>query len=182
MTPDDDRSGPDEADRVVRVIDASGGIAGPYCAKVLADAGAEVFKVGAGDVRDPWSIRSSGLRDHLDLAKRPINGELAHAATGADIVVAGLDCDVVGLRAAHPSLVVVTVTPFGTDGPWRDRAASEFTLQAAVGSTGQRGLPEDVPLAAGGRLGEWITGTYAAVAGLVVLFFTGYKRRRAVSR
>ena len=70
---------------------------------------------------------------------------------------------------ANPGLVVVTITPFGADGPWSGRPATEFTLQACAGSTGHRGLPESEPLAAGGRPGEWITGTYAAMGALAAL-------------
>ena len=64
------------------------------------------------------------------------------------------------------NLVVVTITPFGRNGPWVGRPWTEFTLQAACGSTGNRGLPEQPPLAAGGRIGEWVAGTYAALAAL----------------
>ena len=66
-------------------------------------------------------------------------------------------------------LVVVTITPFGGDGPWADRPSTEFTLQAACGSIGQRGLPEQPPLSAGGRLGEWTSGTYAALGAIAAL-------------
>ena len=41
-----------------------------------------------------------------------------------------------------------------------------FTLQAGCGSTGGRGLPLEPPLSAGGRIGEWLTGTYAALGGI----------------
>ena len=105
----------------------------------------------------------------------PMLGDLADLASSADIVVAGIDCRRGGAAwPDHPALVVVTVTPvrhrWAVAGPCPH---TEFTLQAAVGSTGQRGLPDDVPLAAGGRLGEWITGTYAAVGALAAL-----RRRR----
>ncbi len=72
------------------------------------------------------------------------------------------------LRSA-PGQVVVTISAFGTDGPWVGRPATEFTLQAACGSTGGRGLPDETPLAAGGRLGEWLTGIYAAVGAVAGL-------------
>src|SRR5207237_10003636 len=87
----------------------------------------------------------------------------------ADILVADQRLVVASLRAANPSLVVVTITPFGCDGPWAGRPATEFTLQAACGSTGSRGLPEEPPLAAGGRLGEWLAGTYAALGAVAAL-------------
>ncbi len=67
---------------------------------------------------------------------------------------------------ANPNQVIVTISLFGTSGPWVGRAATEFTLQAACGSTGGRGFPDSTPLAAGGRVGEWLTGTYAAVGAL----------------
>jgi crotonobetainyl-CoA:carnitine CoA-transferase CaiB-like acyl-CoA transferase len=74
------------------------------------------------------------------------------------------------LRAARPELVVVTVTPFGCDGPWAEHPANEFTVQGWAGSSGRRGEPAREPLAAGGRLGEWAAGATGAVAGLAALF------------
>ncbi len=66
-------------------------------------------------------------------------------------------------------MIVTSITPFGLDGPWAGWAATEFTLQAWCGSTGSRGVPEEPPVAAGGRIGEWMAGTYAAVGGLAAL-------------
>ena len=40
--------------------------------------------------------------------------------------------------------------------------ANEFILQALCGSTAGRGWPDDEPVQAGGRIGEWLAGTYAA--------------------
>ncbi len=65
--------------------------------------------------------------------------------------------------------MIVTITPFGSEGPWAGRPSTEFTLQAACGSIGQRGLPEQPPLSAGGRLGEWTSGTYAALGAIAAL-------------
>ena len=48
-------------------------------------------------------------------------------------------------------------------------AGTEFTLQAWCGSTGARGVPEDPPVAAGGRIGEWVAGTYGAVGAVAAL-------------
>jgi crotonobetainyl-CoA:carnitine CoA-transferase CaiB-like acyl-CoA transferase len=73
------------------------------------------------------------------------------------------------LRTKSPSLVIVSITSFGCDGPWSERPATEFTLQAACGSIGHRGDPSEPPVAAGGRVGEFVTGTYAAVAALAAL-------------
>jgi crotonobetainyl-CoA:carnitine CoA-transferase CaiB-like acyl-CoA transferase len=147
----------------VRVVDLTTDIAGPYCTKVLADAGADVVKVEppAGDPLRAWS--SGALFEFLNTSKRSVHGEADDLVAAADIVVAGAPVDLDALWRANPALVVVTITPFGCEGPWAQRPSTEFTLQAACGSTGQRGLPEQPPLAAGGRIGEWVTGTYAAL-------------------
>ena len=153
----------------IRVVDATADIAGGYCTKVLADAGALVTKLATRDGESPDRVRHRALFDHLDLAKRTVDAELRVLAVDADVVVTESPDAHRALCRDHPGLVVVTITPFGIDGPWRDRASTEFTLQAAAGSTGQRGLPDEVPLAAGGRLGGWIAGTYAAVGALAAL-------------
>ena len=144
----------------VRVIDRTTEIAGPYCAKLLADAGASVVKVEPpeGDPLRRW--RSGALHSFLNASK-----QIVDAYDGdADVVVTNAplaDAD------RHP--VVVSITPFGCDGPWVGRACTEFTLQAWAGATGSRGYPESPPIAVGGRLGEWATGTYAGMAAIAAL-------------
>src|SRR5438105_5985522 len=155
----------------VRVVDRTTQIAGPYCTKLLADAGADVVKVEQPDGDPLRRSRSGGLFEFLNESKRSVgdDGNLVDLVGRADILVVDERIDVAALRATDPALVVVTITPFGYDGPWADRPATEFTLQAACGSTGSRGLPENPPLSAGGRLGEWLAGTYAAVGAVAAL-------------
>ena len=154
----------------IRVLDRTGDIAGPYCTKVLADAGADVVKVEPPSGDPLRHHRSGALFEFLNASKRSVpEAEAATLEAAADVVVADGGIDVARLRARHPALVVVTISPFGFDGPWAGRPATEFTLQAWSGSTGSRGLPDREPLAAGGRLGEWLTGTYAAVGTLAAL-------------
>src|SRR5437764_11801640 len=153
----------------VRIVDRTTEIAGPYCTKLLADAGADVVKV-EGEGGDPlrrW--RSGGLFEYLNTSKRSVQGDDRALVDQADVLVADGPVELAALWEANPALVVVTITPFGCDGPWADRPATEFTLQASCGSTGNRGLPEDPPLSAGGRLGEWIAGTYAAIGAVRAL-------------
>ncbi len=158
----------------LRVVDLSTGIAGAYCTKLLADAGADVVVVEAqldrGAQPGPGAavpLVSTGLRQFLLTSKRsvsPARGE--RLAREAHIVVAGASFDASEAVGEHPAQVVVSITPFGRSGPWVGRPATEFTLQAACGSTGGRGLPGEPPLAAGGGVGEWLTGAYAAVGAL----------------
>src|SRR5262249_41895376 len=94
----------------------------------------------------------------------------------ADVLVEdGLldDAALAQVRSANPDLVVVSITPFGRTVTWSKRPATEFTLQALCASTGSRGLPHRPPLHVGGRLGEWIAGTYGAVAALAATFAGG---------
>src|SRR4051794_9883918 len=150
------------------IVDRTTEIAGPYCTKLLADAGANVVRVerSGGDPLRTW--RSGGLFEYLSAWKQTVDDDRDLLAS-ADVVLTNDRDDVAELRAAHPHLVVVSITPFGCDGPYVDLPATEFTMHALCGSTGSRGLPERPPLAPGGRLGEWVTGTYAAVATVAAL-------------
>jgi crotonobetainyl-CoA:carnitine CoA-transferase CaiB-like acyl-CoA transferase len=167
--------------RGLRVVDLSTEIAGPYCTKLLADAGADVVKVEApdGDPMRAWTASGAKLGDDdgalfrfLNTSKRSVVGELGddhvdELVAAADLVVessAPAPLDVGALRRANAGLTVLSISPFGRSGPWSDRPATEFTLQAWCGSTGSRGVPDGPPLHAGGRLGEWAGGAYAAVA------------------
>ena len=176
----------------IRVLDFSAQIAGPYCSKLLVDAGADVVKVEPpeGDSLRRWSAtgadlegRDSALFAFLNAGKQSVVGTAADRhvralLAEADLVIeahglendTGERLDVAGLRAAHPSLVVLSITPYGLTGPWAGRRATEFTLQAESGSIGMRGLMGREPIAAGGRVGEWAGGAYGAVAALPAVF------------
>jgi crotonobetainyl-CoA:carnitine CoA-transferase CaiB-like acyl-CoA transferase len=73
------------------------------------------------------------------------------------------------VRRDHPDAVITAITPFGLEGPWADRAATEFTLQAwSGGIIGLgRGSPDRPPVHVGGQTGEWLTGVYAAIGTMV---------------
>ena len=72
------------------------------------------------------------------------------------------------IRRAHPHLTVTSITPFGLDGPWCDRPATEFTLQAwSGGIVGLgRGSADRAPVYVGGQVGEYLAGAYASAATL----------------
>lgn len=171
--------------RDLRVLDLSTGIAGAYATKLLADAGADVVKVegAAGDPLRGWSAsgadrggRDGALFRFLHGGKRslvaaPEDAVLRAWRDTADLVV---ESGAVPLRPRawcerHPGLVVLSITAWGREGPWADRPASEFTIQAESGSIASRGLASQPPYMAGGRITEWVGGTYAAVAALAAL-------------
>jgi crotonobetainyl-CoA:carnitine CoA-transferase CaiB-like acyl-CoA transferase len=177
----------------LRCVDLSTEIAGPYATKLLADAGAAVTKLEGpdGDPLRRWTAsgatlsadRDGALFQYLNAGKRSAVADLMRsegrelalaAAERSDLVVEsfgpggleerGLTWE--ALQARNPRLCVVSISPFGLTGPWARRPATEFTLQAATGGTAARGHPARGPVAAGGRLGEWAAGTYAALAAL----------------
>src|SRR5690606_2778161 len=111
----------------VRVVETACGVAGPYLAKLLGDLGADVAKVEPpggdparrhgpfpGDRPDP---ARSALFIHLNAAKRLAPpAELDDLVAEADVVVDDGRLDAAALRAAHPRLVVASVTPYGLTG------------------------------------------------------------------
>jgi len=153
--------------RDLHVVDLTGILSGAYCTKLLADAGADVVVVEATDDPSARWPELPGLFEFLHTSKRSVlRGHEDALVRAADVVVAGRDFPVAAAQQGAPNQVIVTISPFGTSGPWVDRPATEFTLQATCGSTGGRGYPGEKPLAAGGRVGEWLAGTYAAVGAL----------------
>jgi len=177
----------------MRVIDLSTEIAGPYCTKMLVDVGASVIKVEspAGDPLRHWTASGTripagedgALFQHLNASKRSVVADLEtpagrqivlDLAATADLVVESFEpgtLDRVGLtwkalHARNPALSLLSISPWGGTGPWAHRPATEFTLQAATGATDYRRPPGRLPVAAGGRIGEWIAGIFAAAGAL----------------
>lgn len=157
----------------LKVVDLSQGIAGPYCAMLLAQHGAQVIKVenaGEGD----WS-RVLGARygDHTafsivgNLGKRSVAIDLKldqgkevlwRLLRGADVFLEGFRPGVIGrlgfgyeaVSAREPRLLYVSISGFGQTGPLAERPAMDPVLQAFTGLTaenkGEDGIPHRVPV------------------------------------
>ncbi|BBZ29657.1 CoA transferase [Mycolicibacterium madagascariense] len=175
-----------------RVVDLSSGIAGAYCTKILTDGGADVVKVEApqGDPLRRWSASGAAIAPGEDGAlfgflagsKRSVVAEpddVEPLLAAADVVVWSRGSAVAestwlapnAIHDRHPHLVVTAITPFGLHGPWRDRPATEFTLQAwSGGAIGiGRGTQDRAPVHVGGQVGEWLAGAYAAAMTMAFL-------------
>src|SRR5262245_19039430 len=136
----------------VRVLDLSSKIAGPGCTKLLADAGAEVLKIESppGDPLRSWSASGRALAPcedgvlfrFLNTSKRSAvideasaSGceQIAGLAAAADIVIESTpfgsapNTRAALLQERDPRLAIVSISAFGTSGPWSGRAATEFT-------------------------------------------------------
>lgn len=169
----------------IRVVDFSTGVPGPYVTKLLADAGADVIKVEGpkGDPVRRWSATradfegDSALFQLLNASKRGIIGapgdpEIEELVATADAVVESFPAGS-GLGRAwaerHPHLVVLSVTPYGQDGPLVSHPSTEYTVQAQCGAIACRGRPDQPPIHAGGGIAEWTAGAYAGPAVLSAL-------------
>ena len=178
----------------LRVLDLSTEIAGPYCTKLFCDAGATVIKIEnpRGDPLRRRTAEGSPPPDGndgalfqflnggkksavLDIATPEGHGKLLDLAAGADLLIEDLGpgaltrlgLDFSSLKSRAPQLSVISISPWGQDGPWADRPATEWTLQAAMGMMARRGLPERGPVGANGRIAEWVAGSYASFGALV---------------
>ncbi|HKP41318.1 CaiB/BaiF CoA-transferase family protein [Mycobacterium sp.] len=170
----------------LRVVEISDRIAGGYCGKLFVDAGADVVKVEpvTGDPLRRFTVTGAApisgadapLFSYLNAGKRSVTTLSDELITRADVVIVtgthesanarGIDLE--RLLDISPHCVVVTISDFGWTGPWSERAATEFTLQAWSGLTGFRGDPQGPPISIGGELGEYMGGAFAAYGALAL--------------
>jgi formyl-CoA transferase len=185
----------------LRALDLSRVLAGPWCTQLLADLGADVIKIERPGVGDdtrhwgpPWLERDGhkvaayflsanrGKRSvAIDMGKPEGAGLIRRIAETCDIVVenfkvgglARFGLDAASLRAANPRLIVASITGFGQDGPYADRAGYDYIIQGMSGLMSITGLPDGKPGGAPMRVGvavvDLFTGLYCCVAILAAL-------------
>jgi formyl-CoA transferase len=185
----------------IKVLDLSRVLAGPWCTQLLADLGAEVVKIerpGAGDDTRHWgppwfgegearvaayflSCNRGKKSAAIDFAEPEGAALVRKLAERADVVVenfrvGGLEkfgLDAKSLRTANPRLVYASITGFGQDGPYADRAGYDFMIQAMGGLMSITGLPDDEPgggpMRVGVAVADLFTGMYTAVGILAAL-------------
>ncbi|HLF21255.1 MAG TPA: CaiB/BaiF CoA-transferase family protein [Aestuariivirga sp.] len=188
----------------IRVLDLTRVLAGPWATQLLADLGAEVIKIekpGEGDDTRGWGPpfiknadgsrgdaayflstnrgKSSVLIDMATPGGQKLIGDLA---AKSDIVIEnfkvgglakyGLDYD--SLKRVNPKLVYCSITGFGQNGPYAQRAGYDFMIQGMAGVmsvTGQPdGAPGAEPMKVGVAFADIFTGLYAAIGMLGALY------------
>jgi crotonobetainyl-CoA:carnitine CoA-transferase CaiB-like acyl-CoA transferase len=179
----------------IRVIDAATFVAAPYAATVLGEFGAEVIKVEHPAGGDPFRrFGTPTARPDCSLAwfgearnKRSVTLDL-RAPQGADVfrrLVARADvvCEnfrpgtlegwglgYEALAAVRPGLVMLRVTGYGQDGPYRDRPGFARIAHAVGGLAHLSGMPGETPVTPGSTtLGDYLSGLYGAVGVLLAL-------------
>ncbi len=177
----------------VKVLDLSHALAGPFCSTMLADFGAEVIKLepaGAGDIARAWGPRLPGGETSyfvsLHRNKKGIEVDLKHPQ-GKELFFRLVErCDVVlenyrvgalarlGLgyaaaRERNAGIIYCSVSGFGQDGPYRDRAALDLILQAESGMISVTGEPGGHGVRCGVSIADMTAGMYAAFGILLAL-------------
>jgi len=173
-----------------RVIDLTQVRAGPNCVKQFADFGADVIKVeppdsiprgelyvGARDGADMQNLHRNKRSITLNLKAPQAREALLRLVATADVVVEnfrpdvkvrlGLDYDT--LRAVNPRVVLVSISGFGQDGPYRHRPGFDQIIQGMCGLMSATGAPEGGPMRAGAAVVDVTAGLYAAIGALTAL-------------
>jgi crotonobetainyl-CoA:carnitine CoA-transferase CaiB-like acyl-CoA transferase len=177
----------------MRVLDCSAVLAGPNCARYLADFGADVIRVERPDGdslrnmawRDPrdgeglwWKLANRNKRTVvLDLKVAADREVLLGLVDDADVFVEnsrpgtlerlGLGPDV--LHGRNPSLVIVRVTGFGQDGPYAGRPGFASIAEGMSGLAAISGDPDGPPMLPAIALTDEVTGLAAAFATMVAV-------------
>lgn len=181
----------------LKVLDLSQGLAGPICAKILGDFGADVVKV-----EPPGGDAARSMAPHVDndshpekslvfllanLNKRGVTLNLddpegrellRRMARTSDIVVesyapgylASLGLDYAALAEENPALIMISITPFGQTGPYRAYQSEEIVTYAVSGIMSISGMADREPLKHGGMQSQYEGGLSGAVAALAALY------------
>jgi len=170
----------------IRVVDLTRILAGPFCAGMLADMGADVVKVetpgigdplrGQGATKDGLSWYFAGFNRNkrsLSLNLRSDEGRavLARLIAQSDVLVENFRPGVLAqmgfgearLRQLKPDLVYCNISGFGTSGPYRDRPSFDFIAQAMSGFMSVTGTRDGPPLRAGPPLADLVAGLHGAL-------------------
>ena len=174
----------------LRVLDLSRLVAGNMLSLQLADFGAEVVKIEDPERGDPlrhWRVEGASLywkvyarnKKSLALSLRDAQGRdlvqklgdtsqvLIESFRPGMLERMGLGPD--ALHARNPRLVIVRVSGFGQDGPYRDRPGFGTLVEAMSGFAARNGFPDRPPVLPPLALADMVAGLYGAFAVMVAL-------------
>jgi formyl-CoA transferase/CoA:oxalate CoA-transferase len=174
------------------VLDLSHALAGPFASTMLGDYGAEIIKIEPldGEIARRWGPPFYGDEAayfvNLNRNKKSVALDLKHPEGkalffrllgGADVVlenlrvgsVAKLGIDYQRVRERQPRIIYCSISGFGQDGPYRDRAALDLVVQAESGMISITGEPGGRGVRAGVSIADITAGMYAAFGILAAL-------------
>ena len=176
----------------VTVLDLSHALAGPFATTMLADYGANVIKTEPpeGEMARAWGPpfygRETAYFVNLNRNKKSVTIDLKHPdgkalffrlLDTADVVVenlrvgtvAKLGIDYARARERQPRVIFCSISGFGQDGPYRDRAALDLIVQAESGMMSITGEPGGRGVRCGVSIADITAGMYAAFGILAAL-------------
>ena len=176
----------------VRVLELGSLIAGPYCAKTLADFGAEVIKVEPPGEGDPlrrwrrmrngtslwWQVQSRGKKSVTVDLRRPAGQEIVRAlAKRAHVVIENFRAGALekwnlgweALSKDNPRLVMVRVSGYGQNGPYSRRPGFAAIAEAMGGLRYVTGYPDRPPVRPNLSLGDTLASLYGVIGALLAL-------------
>ena len=191
----------------IKVLDLSRVLAGPWCTQLLADLGAEVIKVerpGAGDDTRHWgppwhgedgervaayflSCNRGKKSAAIDFGQAEGAALVRKLAADADIVienfkVGGLEkfgLDAKSLQASNPRLIYASITGFGQDGPYADRAGYDYIIQGMGGLMSITGQPDGAPGGGPMRVGVAVVDLFTGLNTCVAILAALYRREKS---
>ncbi len=179
----------------VRVVEIASGLAVTYCGLLLAQSGAEVIRVEppegdairlAGPFRDDVPhLDGGGLHRLLNAGKRSIALDLATGEgaarlepllRGSDLLLASwrTPCalplgEPERMRERFPDTTYVSISEFGSDGPYATREADSHIMEALAGNSYVSGNPDREPLSSGVELADSFGAVFGWVAALAAI-------------
>lgn len=176
----------------LRVLEMGALIAGPFCAKILAEFGADVVKLEPPGLGDPlrkwrhvengtslwWHVQSRNKRSAaVDLRTAEGQDIARKLATRADVLVEnfrpgtleGWNLDYATLAAANPALVMVRISGYGQTGPYRERPGFGVIGEAVGGLRHVTGTPDRPPSRVGVSIGDTLSALYGVIGALLAV-------------
>jgi formyl-CoA transferase/CoA:oxalate CoA-transferase len=170
----------------VKILDLSHALAGPFCSTLLGDFGAQIVKIEVpevGDISRGWgppfyhsetayfiSLHRNKKSIEIDLKQDAGKALFLRLVEGFDVVLENFrvgTLEKLGIgyetaRARNRGIIYCSVSGFGQDGPYRDRAALDLIVQAESGMISVTGEPEGRGVRAGVSIADMTAGLYAA--------------------
>jgi crotonobetainyl-CoA:carnitine CoA-transferase CaiB-like acyl-CoA transferase len=171
----------------LRVIDAGQVLAGPFVSSLLADLGAEVIRVEMPSLKGNVAAHTNSSRAGEQRNKKSVTLDLhrpeavpimKRLVASADAIVENFSPGTVerwgmgpeDLNEANPRLIYVRISGFGQTGPYRDRTSYDRIGQAIGGLIYVTGEADQPPVHPGYMLGDYVSGTFGALAILAAVF------------